>query len=160
MKNSWLLIGIAVMLATTQAMAAETLTSGQTLYLPVYSHIWHGDRVIDGKYPLKNLVSALVSIRNTSLKTPIKVISARYYNTEGKLLESYLPKPKIIGAMGTLELFVEHSETKGGSGANFIIQWESAVATNAPVVEAVHADMKGHLTMTFITTARPIQANK
>lgn len=140
---------------------AEELALGQTLYLPVYSYIWHGDRVGDDKSPSKSQVSALVSIRNTSLKTPIRVVSARYYSTDGKLLNEYVPKPTAVGAMGTLELFVERKEAEGGSGANFIIQWDAATATNPPVVEAVHADIRGGShALTFITTARTIRADR
>jgi hypothetical protein len=143
------------------AMAQDELSSGQTLYLPVYSKIWHGDRVIEGRYPVDKLVSALISIRNTSLKTPIRIISARYYSTDGKLLKEYLPKPAMVNAMGTLELFVERKETEGGSGANFIIQWDSASSTNPPLVEAVHADIKnGQQALIFVTSAHVIQADK
>jgi hypothetical protein len=131
------------------------------LYLPIYSHIWHGNKIVDGKYPVKSQVSALVSIRNTSLKTPIRIATARYYSTDGKLLKEFLPKPVEIGAMGTLELFVERKESEGGSGANFIIQWDAASTTNPPVVEAVHADIKGGgPALTFITTAKSIRADK
>jgi hypothetical protein len=141
-------------------MAGDELSAGQTLYLPVYSKIWHGDR-IEGKHPVDRLVSALVSVRNTSLKTPIKVISARYYGTDGKLLKEYLDKPATVNAMGTLELFVERKESDGGSGANFIIQWDSAAPTNSPVVEAIHADIRtGQQAFVFITSAHPIQADK
>lgn len=149
------------LIGATPVLAEEGLAAGQTLYLPVYSYIWHGDRMGDDKSPPKTLVSALVSIRNTSLKTPIRVISARYYSTEGKLLNEYVPKPAVIGAMGTLELFVERKESQGGSGANFIIQWDAATETNPPVVEAVHADIRGGShALTFITTAHPIRADK
>lgn len=152
---------VLVFMGMTSGWAADELTSGQTLYLPVYSSLWHGDRMGADKSPARSLVSALVSIRNTSLKTPIQVVSARYYSTDGKLLNEYVPKPVVIGAMGTLELFVERKETEGGSGANFIIQWDAATATNPPVVEAVHADIRGgSFGMTFITAARPIRADK
>ncbi len=143
------------------APAAEELALGQTLYLPVYSYIWHGDRMGEDKSPAKTLVSALVSIRNTSLKTPIRVVSARYYSTDGKLLNEYVPKPVVVGAMGTLELFVERKEAEGGSGANFVIQWDAATATNPPVVEAVHADIRGGShALVLITTARAIRGDK
>lgn len=143
------------------AQAAEELALGQTLYLPVYSYIWHGDRMGEDKSPAKTLVSALVSIRNTSLKTPIRVVSARYYSTDGKLLNEYVPKPVVVGAMGTLELFVERKEAEGGSGANFVIQWDAATATNPPVVEAVHADIRGGShALVLITSARAIRVDK
>jgi hypothetical protein len=161
MKKRLLALMILAFSGISGAMATEELSAGQTLYLPVYSKIWHGDRVIDGRYPIDRLVSALISIRNTSLKTPIKIISARYYSTEGKLLKEHLTKPVVINAMGTLELFVERKESEGGSGANFIIQWVSDAATNPPIVEAVHADIRnGQQALIFITTAHPIQADK
>lgn len=160
--NTWKRTLLVVTLwAALPAFAEETpLSSGQTLYLPVYSHIWHGDRVVDGRYPLRNQVSALISIRNTSLKTPIKVLTASYYSTDGKLLKEYVAAPRMIGRMGTLELFVEKKESAGGSGANFLIRWQSATPTNPPLVEAIHADIKGHQTLTFTTKAQPIQPEK
>jgi hypothetical protein len=160
MNIRWIVALILTVCGALPVMAADALSSGQTLYLPIYSHIWHGDRVIDGKYPLKNTVSALISIRNTSLKTPVRVSSARYYSTQGKLIKEFLPKPVVVGAMGTLELFVERKESEGGSGANFVIQWDASVPTNPPLIEAVHADIKGHQTITFITKAHPIQIDK
>jgi Protein of unknown function (DUF3124) len=160
MKYRLLLLLALVFGEASPALAAEELSIGQTLYLPVYSQIWHGDSVIDGK-PMQHLVSALISIRNTSLKTPIQIFSARYYNTEGKLLKEYIAKPLVIGTLGTAELYVERKESEGGSGANFIIQWNSTVATNPPIVEAVHSDIKsGSYALTFITTARAIKADK
>lgn len=161
--NNWKTGLLAVFLASVAltSLAEELpLSSGQTLYLPVYSHIWHGDRVVDARYPLKSQVSALISIRNTSLKTPIKVISANYYATNGKLLKAYVRDPQVIGPMGTLELFVEKKEAAGGSGANFMIQWQSSTPTNPPLVEAIHADIKGHQTLTFTTKAQPVQPDK
>ena len=160
MKNRWI-ASLILFAGVASPVAAEELSLGQTLYLPIYSHIWHGDLATQDKTPVKTQVSALVSIRNTSLKTPIRVASARYYSTDGKLLKEYLTKPTQIGVMGTLELFVERKEAEGGSGANFIIQWDAAVQTNPPVVEAVHADIKGGgPALSFITTARVIRTDK
>lgn len=161
MKKRLLAIFIAAFFAASPLMAAEEVSAGQALYLPVYSHIWHGDRIGNGKSPAKSMVSVLVSIRNTSLKIPIRVFSARYYSTEGRLLKEYLSRPVTISEMGTLELFVERRESEGGSGANFVIQWDSAAATNPPMVEAVHADIRGGShALTFITTAHAINPDK
>lgn len=132
------------------------LSKGQACYLPIYSHIWYGDLTSSGQ-PMKILLSALVSIRNTSLRTPIKITSARYYNTEGKLLKEFVGSPREIAPMGTHELFVEKKESEGGSGANFVIQWEAATPTNPPVIEAVHTDIQINRSPAFITTARPIR---
>lgn len=146
-------------LAAMPANADEVaLSKGQTLYLPIYSHVWHGD-LKEGGYPLKSLVSALVSIRNTDMKHPLRILSARYFDTAGKPLREYIPAAKTIPPMGTYELYVERKESAGGSGANFVILWEAGAPLNPPVVEALHADIQGHRTLSFITTARPIRTD-
>lgn len=158
----FLLIVMAAMVFQGHAASAEdgNLSAGQTLYLPIYSHIWHGDRVINKRYPLKTPVSVLVSIRNTNLKTPIRLDSARYFDTGGKLLKQLVVSPIMIEPLGTHELFIEKQETQGGSGANLVIQWDAETAANAPIVEAIHAEIKGHSTFTFVTKAHPISGEK
>ncbi|HEY6095432.1 MAG TPA: DUF3124 domain-containing protein [Gallionellaceae bacterium] len=152
-------LALSCLAGNTRAEDAP-LSRGQTLYLPIYSHIWHGDVNQARGEPMRSNLSALVSIRNTSLKTPLRLLSARYYNTEGKLLKEFIASPRSIPPMGTVELFIEKSESEGGSGANFIIQWEAATATNPPVVEAVHIDNQASRPYSFVTTARVIQADK
>ena len=48
--------------AFAQASPARSL--GQVLYLPIYSHIWHGEMDARGR-PMMTPVSVSVSIRNT-----------------------------------------------------------------------------------------------
>lgn len=132
------------------------LSSGQTLYLPVYSHVYHGDPGKDGK-PAQTLVSTHVSIRNTDSQTSIRLISARYYDTAGKLVRVYLNAPVTIPALGTHEIFVPRTDTAGGSGANFLIVWSAETPANTPIVEALHADIREARTLMFITTGQPIK---
>jgi hypothetical protein len=144
----------------TAVAEEEKLSSGQTLYLPVYSYIWHGDRVVRQRHPLKTPVSVLVSIRNTNSKTPIKLVSARYFDSNGNLLKQYVNAPLIIGPLATHEIFVEKHEVAGGSGANFLLQWEADAPANIPVIEALHAEIKGHSTIAFMTRAQPVSTHK
>lgn len=145
-------------LLTASAFAADepTLLSGQTLYLPVYSHVYHGDPGRDGK-PAQTLVSTHVSIRNTDPQAPIRLISARYYDTAGKLVRAYLNAPVIIPPLGTHEIFVPRTDTAGGSGANFLIAWNAEAPANPPIVEALHADIREARTLMFITTGQAIK---
>ena len=135
--------------------SATPLTNGQVLYLPIYSHIWHGeaDRKLQ---PIKTLVSVSVSIRNTDPRKPIVLTSAQYFDTDGKRLREYVSAPKTIGPMGTYELFVPRSDDTGGSGANFVISWKSDVKMNAPIVEALHVNLPVGRAIVFTTTARQI----
>lgn len=155
MRKIYLLALSLMMMGSAWAEEAPPLSKGQTLYLPIYSHVWHGNRDKNG-LPQKSLVSALVSVRNTDLTRSIRVNSARYYDTAGKQLAEYVTPPKTIGPLGTYELYVERKESAGGSGANFVISWQADVPVSPPLVEALHADIQGHRTLSFVTTARPI----
>jgi hypothetical protein len=128
---------------------------GQLLYLPIYSHIWHGEITRDGQ-PIKTLLSISVSIRNTDPSNAITLTSAQYFNTGGAKLKEYLSAPRTIAPMATYELFIARSDDTGGSGANFVIAWKSDSAASAPIVEAIHADLPGSRTIIFTTAARQI----
>ena len=141
--------------AQALGQTAPVMTSGQLLYLPVYSHVWHGE--VDRKgQPTKSVVSVLVSVRNTDASRAIQVVSAQYYDTNGKKIKDYLDSPRTVGPMGTYELFVPRSDDTGGSGANFVIAWKSDGAVNAPIVEALHIDLPAGRSIAFITSAREI----
>jgi len=128
---------------------------GQSLYLPIYSHIWHGELDRSGQ-PMKALVSVSVSIRNTDAVKSIRIASAQYYDTDGRKLGEYIASPKIIGPMGTYELFVPRSDDTGGSGANFVISWKSDTPASPPVVEGFHANLPVGRSIAFTTSARPL----
>jgi hypothetical protein len=146
-----------VFLAGGTSLAQEvSLSSGQALYLPVYSHLYHGEIQPKTGKPSMTLVSTHVSVRNTDPKERIRLTSARYYNTDGKLLRDYLQAPQIIPPLGTYELFVPRTDSSGGSGANFIIDWTAEKPVNSPLVEALHADIREARTLLFTTTGRPL----
>ena len=153
------LAGLLLTLSTAASVAHDlpALSAGQTLYLPIYSHLYHGDVHPKTGKPSETLVSTHVSIRNTDSASGMKILSARYYNTQGKLLREYLATPKTIPPLGTFELYVPRSDSSGGSGANFIIDWTADRPINPPLVEALHADIREARTLLFVTTARPVQ---
>jgi hypothetical protein len=143
--------------ASTAANAQEirALSSGQSIYLPIYSHMLYGNLGKSGKVSQVQL-SALVSIRNTDGRRPLRILSARYYDTQGKPLGEHVPKPVAIPPYGTHELFVELNDASGGSGANFVIRWDAESPINPPLVEALHANMDGGKAVVFMTHAVPI----
>ncbi len=137
------------------AQEARPLTKAQTLYLPIYSHMLYGNLGKSGKVS-QVLLSALVSIRNTDGKRPLRVSSAKYFDTNGKLLGERVPVPMLVPPLGTLELFVELNDASGGSGANFVIRWDAEQPINPPLVESLHANMDGGKAVIFMTQAVPV----
>jgi hypothetical protein len=139
-----------------QAQEPMPLAKGQLVYLPVYSHVYYGSLDRKGS-PDKVLLSALVSIRNADPRRPIRVTSARYYDTEGRMLREYVPSPRVVPPFGTLELFVERHDESGGSGANFAIAWDAEAPVNPPLIAAVHAALEGARSVLFTTSGTPIR---
>lgn len=155
--RSFLSLALFCLHSLAAAQEAPPLSTGQSLYLPIYSHLYHGDVHPRTGKPSETLVSTHVSIRNIDPGAAMKITGARYYNTEGKLLREFLTKPQAVPPLGTYELYVPRSDSSGGSGANFIIEWTADKPINPPIVEALHADIREARTLLFVTTARPLQ---
>lgn len=147
---------LAAVAGRATAQEEPALSTGQTLYLPIYSHLYYGDLDKAGK-PGFATVSVHVSIRNTDARAPIKLLYARYYDTQGKLVREFVPAAQAIGPLGTIELFVPRADMAGGSGANFLIAWSADTPVNPPLVEALHADIREARGLVFLTGARPIR---
>ncbi|MGE6245900.1 DUF3124 domain-containing protein [Psychrobacter proteolyticus] len=126
------------------------LSYKETFYVPIYSDIY-----ID-KENRTVLLSATLSVRNTTLKKSLYVNKIDYYDTDGTLIKSYLNAPLELPAMGTLNYIVEKEETKGGSGANFIIEVEGMDETVKPVIEAVMLGNFSNKAFAFSTEGTPV----
>ena len=154
--HKWLAVFTLCWASTaTFAQEARPASKAQSLYLPVYSHMLYGNLGKSGKAS-QVLLSTLVSIRNTDAKRPLRITSARYYDTHGKLLGERIPTPVQLPPLGTMELFVELNDASGGSGANFIIKWDAEAAINPPLVEGLHVNMDGGKAVIFMTQAVPV----
>lgn len=140
----------SLLLSTAPSLAAGPLSQGQTIYVPIYSHVQVGPKAL----PID--MGATLSIRNTDQAHPITVVSAEYYSSDGRLLRNYLKKPVVLKPLATTSTQVDVYDKTGGSGANFIVKWESAKPVNPPVVQAVHISWKGQLGISFLTSGRVI----
>ncbi len=156
--RGWLgFLVFAVVSAATPAFGQEAraLSRGQTLYLSIYSHMLYGNLGKSGKASSVQL-STLVSVRNTDARRPLRILSAKYFDTNGKLLGERLPAPVVVPPLGTFESFVELNDASGGSGANFIVKWDAEQPLNPPLVEALHVNMDGGKAVIFMTQAIPL----
>ena len=127
------------------ALPVESVVAGQIVYIPVYSHIYY-----QGGKPF--LLETTLSVRNSDPNNKIAINSVRYYNTDGKLIKSYLNKPIRLEPLATAEFLVKQKQIEGGSGANFIVEWVSNTKVNKPIIEAVMIGIEGQASISF---ARP-----
>ncbi len=137
-----------------RAEAGVLLSRGQTVYVPIYSHIYSGDkeRVF--------YLTAILSIRNTDPEHAIHINAVNYIDSEGKLVERYLKSPVQLDPMASVRYVVKQSDKAGGSGANFIVTWESNAEVNPPLIESVMIGTQGQQGISFTSRGQVIGGGK
>ena len=149
-------IFIQLMFITTQSSPSSAGTfyktsKGQTVYVPVYSNIFSAPK----KIPF-NLASML-SIRNTDMHNSISVTVANYYDTDGRLVRGYISRPLSIGPLQSASIYIPEDDTSRGSGANFIVRWNSTKEVNTPIIECIMIGMKSGQGISFVSPGQEIK---
>jgi len=134
------LLGLCAM---HMAHANMERSQGQTVYVPVYSHIYSGDR----EQPFDLTVT--LSIRNTDADRSMEVTRIRYHDSHGRLVKEYLTEPVIVGPLATTRFVVKESDRLGGSGASFVVTWKAASLIATPIVESIMIATRGGQGLSF-----------
>lgn len=116
-----------------------------TVYVPIYSDIY--DKTVSSK----SLLTATLSVRNTSIRDSIYVYGVDYYNTEGVLVRNYLEQILLLEPLQTAEFIVEESDNSGGTGANFLVEWGANQANLKPIFQGVMVLKSGQHALSFVT---------
>lgn len=144
---------LTILLSTPPSLHAEDktrLSNEQTIYVPAYSHIYMGNREI----PF--LLTVTLSIRNIDPKHGIKIMKVDYYETQGNLLKKFLDKPVTLKPLESIRYVIPEKEKVGGSGANFMVQWESDKSVNPPIVESIMIGAKSGQGISFTSRGQVV----
>lgn len=133
------------------ANSNQIQSMGQSVYVPVYSYIYHGDR--ERKF---NLTTTL-SIRNINLKKDITLHSIDYFDSEGKFLKHYLEAPIVLKRFSSIRYIIKAKDKSGGSGAKFIVRWSNKKPSNAPLIEAIMISTQGGQGISFVSRGQAIK---
>jgi hypothetical protein len=125
------------------------LVDAQTVYVPAYSHIY-------ARGGTAHLLETTLSIRNTDPENSILINSVDYYDSQGKLVKKYLERAVKLAPMQTTAYLVKKQDTRGGSGANFIVTWSAEKAVYEPIIEAVMVGASNNQPISFISHGRPL----
>ncbi len=124
----------------------------QSIYVPLYSHIYADDRYKDKPFAL----TATLSIRNTDLKAALILDSVDYYDSHGRKLRSYINQPVKVGPLASIRYTVPESDKEGGSGAKFLVRWHAEKPVSEPIVESVMIGTQMQQGISFISPGRVI----
>ena len=128
----------------------KNLPFRDTVYVPIYSDIYS-----ETKDYRMNLTATL-SIRNTSLFDPIYVDAIDYYDTKGDLVHRYLERTILLKAMQSIEYVIAEDDIKGGTGANFIVNWGAQKGDVKPIFQGVMISTSGQQGLSFVTEGMSI----
>jgi hypothetical protein len=136
-----------------RASLAETYPANaqvrRTVYVPAYPAI----RIMSGRSRID--LATTLSIHNSSRDKPLLLERVDYHNTDGELIQSYLEEPLALKPLGTIEMFIAGEDRRGGTGANFVVDWAADGPIAEPVIEAVMIGTQGNATYSFVSPGRP-----
>jgi hypothetical protein len=133
------------------AMPPESLDISGSLYVPVYSSVSMSQGKVRADF------SVTLSIHNASKTRPLVLWRIAYFDTTGKLVESYLKSPVALKPFSTVEVFVPTTDTRGGTGANFVVDWAATGEIAEPMIEALMIGSLGAGHYAFTTQGRPVK---
>ena len=133
------------------AMPSENLSVSGAFYVPVYSSV----SMSQGK--LRADFSVTLSIHNASESRPLVLRRIAYFDTSGKMVENHLKAPVALKPFSTIEVFVPTTDVRGGTGANFVVDWAATGEIAEPVVEALMVGGIGSGHYAFISQGRPVR---
>lgn len=133
------------------ALPAENLAVSGAFYVPVYSSISMSAGRLRGDF------SVTLSIHNASETRPLVLKRIAYFDTSGKMVESYLKTPVALKPFSTIEVFIAATDVRGGTGANFVVDWAATSEIAEPAVEALMVGSVGPGHYAFISQGRPIK---
>jgi len=137
--------GVVKNLAEYTRFANKNSTQGALVYVPIYSSVFH--QTADQEY----LLTATLSVHNIDLEKRVEITAAAYFDTKGGLVQDYLVSPVILEPLATKQFVVPQADQHGGTGANFLVRWESETEITPPIIEAVMISTSGQQGISFLT---------
>jgi hypothetical protein len=134
------------------AIPSEKLAVSGAFYVPAYSSVSMSQGKVRANF------SVTLSIHNASETRPLVLRRIVYFDTSGKMVETYLKTPVALKPFSSIEVFVPVMDARGGiGGANFVVDWAADGEIAEPVVEALMFGDVGNGHYALISQGRPIR---
>lgn len=146
--GSWLL---ALTLCLFWAGPAAGAQAGveQTVYAPVYQKV-----VIDERGRELTLTTEL-SLRNVDPARAVELLSVALYDSQGRLIKQYLPKPAILPPLATRRIHAQPA--RQGGGGCFLVRWRGPAGVNPPLIQTLMMGTAGQQGISLMSEGRPLR---
>ncbi len=124
-------------------ISPDSLEFTDTVYVPIYSEIYT-------KTMTSNiLLTATLSIRNTSFNDSLFVDVIDYYDSKGNKVKAFIEQSILLKPMASIEYVIEENDEVGGAGANFIIAYSSKSNDIKPICQSIMLGTLGQHAFAF-----------
>ena len=130
------------------AMPKDELRVSGGFYVPAYS------RVAMSQGRLRDDFLVTLSVHNASETQPLVLKRIAYFDTAGRMVESYLKAQIALKPLATVSVVIPTDDVRGGTGANFVVDWAAAGEIAEPVVEALMVGGVANAHYAFISQGR------
>ncbi|AEB09684.1 DUF3124 domain-containing protein [Desulfobacca acetoxidans] len=154
--KTWSVIWCALLILSgwlSVPLPADTRSpsKGQLVYVPVYSHIYYGDKMHSFN------LGITLSLRNTETTRPIEIVSVKYYDENGKLVRDYVPPAVTLEPLAAVRFHVRESDVSAGSEACFLVRWRAPQKVSPPVIEGLMIGTLLNQGISFTATGRVLE---
>ncbi len=121
-----------------KGLMSTNLRFTDSVYVPIYSNIY--SRTKD----LRFLLTATLSIRNSSYADTMVISAIDYFDTKGTLVKHYLGSPIYLQPMESIDYVIDEEDDSGGSGAKLILSNIESTSEKSlvGVVRSINGDEK------------------
>lgn len=142
-------------------------SKGQLVYIPIYfqvtTKIYTEERLFSSETEEKGVTHQLttnLTVHNTDLKYPITILKADLYDSNGKLLESYVSDSQKIKPLASKNLFLQVKDKSESWGGKMLIHWQSESLVNEPIIESLTFGFGGTHSVSFKTYGKPVSQHE
>ncbi len=132
---------------------AVELSSGSTIYVPIYRTFYHSYGSSRDAYGL----TSTVCFHNTDPKQAIVIYAVEHYDANGKLVKKLLFEPISIKPWASKEISILPGGESDDFGANLIVRWKSDQPANPPLVEVMMVGQVLNRGVSFLTQGQEIK---
>lgn len=129
---------------------SDSLEVGET-YLSVYSEIYS---ITEHR---THELTVTVSMRNTHRRDTLYVAKAEYFDTHGVSVRTYFDRPIFLGPLETVEIVIDGVDRQGGTGGNFLFNWQMKPGSHEPLFEAIMISTLGQQGLSFTTEGKRVE---
>ncbi len=122
----------------------------ETIYIPAPSKVQTKEKSV------QQLASTLV-VHNVDPDTTITLVSVASYDETGKLFDDRLPEAVPLAPFASKSFLTAIDDDRGGTGANYLLEWRSDAGACSPVAVAVMIGGAGTQGISFSLEGRVIE---